>query len=174
MQRDHLEFLKNWRKDPISVPLLIRGARQVGKSWLVNLFGKEFPSYNEVNYYQHNESPKSNAEVDFITIYNKMIVPVEAKFKIKGGMKSLNVFLSKHPKSLYGIKISEGMFSKHDHLREIPLYGVSTMKLQLDQTSSVFEETSQTKTVQQLGDIRIGELKIVTPCTFYAGSIVRI
>ncbi len=45
MRRDQLDFLKNWRKDPIRVPLLIRGARQVGKSWLVNLFGKEFSSY---------------------------------------------------------------------------------------------------------------------------------
>jgi len=50
MRRDHLEFLKNWRKDPIRVPLLIRGARQVGKSWLVSLFGKEFSSYIEINF----------------------------------------------------------------------------------------------------------------------------
>ncbi len=75
----------------------------------------------------HNESATSNAEVDFIAIHNKMIVPVEVKSKIKGGMKSLHVFLSKHPKSPYGIKISEGMFGKHDHLREIPLYGVKNI-----------------------------------------------
>jgi hypothetical protein len=42
-------------------------------------------------------------------------------------MKSLNVFLGKHPKSPYGIKISEGMFGKHDHLHEIPLYGVKNI-----------------------------------------------
>ena len=30
MRRDNLKFLKNWRNDPIRVPLLIRGARQVG------------------------------------------------------------------------------------------------------------------------------------------------
>ena len=47
MRRDHLKFLENWRNDPIRVPLLIRGARQVGKSWLVSLFGKEFSSYVE-------------------------------------------------------------------------------------------------------------------------------
>jgi len=50
MRRDHLNFLKNWRNDPIRVPLLIRGARQVGKSWLVSLFGKEFSSYIEINF----------------------------------------------------------------------------------------------------------------------------
>jgi predicted AAA+ superfamily ATPase len=30
--------------------LLIRGARQVGKSWLVALFGQEFSSYIEINF----------------------------------------------------------------------------------------------------------------------------
>ncbi|CAM0117937.1 ATP-binding protein [Rhabdochlamydiaceae symbiont of Dictyostelium giganteum] len=50
MQREHLKFLRNWRHDPIRVPLLIRGVRHVGKSWLVNRFGKEFSSYIEVNF----------------------------------------------------------------------------------------------------------------------------
>lgn len=50
MQRDDINFLKNWRHDPIRVPLLIRGAHQVGKSWLVSLFGKEFSSYLEINF----------------------------------------------------------------------------------------------------------------------------
>jgi hypothetical protein len=43
-----------------------------------------------------------------------MIIPIEVKSKIKGGMKSLNVSLNKHPKSPYGIKISDEMFSKYD------------------------------------------------------------
>jgi hypothetical protein len=47
--------------------------------------------------------------------------------KIKGRMKSLNIFLGKHPKSPYGIKISEGMFCKHGNLREIPLYAVKNI-----------------------------------------------
>jgi len=50
MERDRLEFLRKWRLDPIRVPLIIRGARQVGKSWLVNLFGKDFSSFINVNF----------------------------------------------------------------------------------------------------------------------------
>lgn len=50
MRRDHLNFLKRWRNDPIRVPLMIRGARQVGKSWLVNLFGKEFDHFISINF----------------------------------------------------------------------------------------------------------------------------
>lgn len=42
MRRDLLNFLKRWKDDPIRVPLMIRGARQVGKSWLATTFGQEF------------------------------------------------------------------------------------------------------------------------------------
>ncbi len=50
MHRDKLIFLKNWKEDPIRVPLMIRGARQVGKSWLVTTFGKEFDHFVSINF----------------------------------------------------------------------------------------------------------------------------
>ena len=110
--------------NPLEVELLGFSAEQLVAQELISYSD---PSQKGELYYWHNESPTSNAEVDFITIHNKMIIPVEVKSKIKGGMKSLNVFLSKHPKSPYGIKISEGIFGKHDHLHEIPLYGVKNI-----------------------------------------------
>lgn len=57
MRRDHLEFLKNWRKDPIRVPLLIRGARQVGKSASEPIWKRIFILYRdnfESDRQQHN------------------------------------------------------------------------------------------------------------------------
>ena len=50
MRRDHLNFLRRWRNDPIRVPLMIRGARQVGKSWLVLTFGQEFDHFVIINF----------------------------------------------------------------------------------------------------------------------------
>ncbi len=50
MRRDHLNFLRQWKDDPIRVPLMIRGARQVGKSWLVTIFGKEFEHFIPINF----------------------------------------------------------------------------------------------------------------------------
>src|SRR5438128_11446755 len=50
MRRDQLNFLRYWRRDPIRVPLMIRGARQVGKSWLVNIFGQEFDHFVTINF----------------------------------------------------------------------------------------------------------------------------
>jgi len=50
MYRDSLKTLQEWRLSPQRKPLLIRGARQVGKSWLVDEFGKYFDSYVKINF----------------------------------------------------------------------------------------------------------------------------
>ncbi len=116
--------LAEWVAHPLEAKLFRFSTEQ--------LVAQELISYSEPSqkgklHYWHNESASSNAEVDFITIHNKMITPVEVKSKIKGGLKSLNVFLNNHPKSPYGIKISEGMFHKHKNLHEIPLYAVQNI-----------------------------------------------
>jgi len=41
MQRQQLNILNNWLQDPNRKPLIIRGARQVGKSTLVELFARQ-------------------------------------------------------------------------------------------------------------------------------------
>ncbi len=193
MKREKIKYLRQWRHDPIRVPLLLRGARQVGKSWLVQSFGQEFEYFIEINfekdkragalftehidimfdigiaqrmlgldlaqwvtqpmeinylgfmaeqlvaqefiaygdehksmqlYYWQNETKTGHAEVDFITIKNKQVVPVEVKARLKGGMKSLKVYFETHPSTKIALKISEGQFAKQDHLQEIPLYAV--------------------------------------------------
>ena len=46
MQRDIYKSLINWKNDKKKQPLIIRGARQIGKSFIVNQFGrKEFSSF---------------------------------------------------------------------------------------------------------------------------------
>lgn len=49
LHRDIEEQLNAWKDDPGRLPILIRGARQVGKSSLVREFGKQFEYYLEVN-----------------------------------------------------------------------------------------------------------------------------
>lgn len=40
MKRFTMQKLLNWKDDPYRLPLIIRGARQVGKTWLMKEFGK--------------------------------------------------------------------------------------------------------------------------------------
>lgn len=95
------------------------------------LVAQEILAYSDFHkashlYYWHREAKNSNAEVDFIVMKEGEIVPVEVKSSQKGSMKSLKMFFESHPNSKYGLKISEGQFSRHDHLVEIPLYGLES------------------------------------------------
>ncbi len=42
LYRKAIEALENWAKQPHSKPLILRGARQVGKTWIVQEFGRRF------------------------------------------------------------------------------------------------------------------------------------
>lgn len=42
MKRDVLKKMLQWKDDPERKPLILKGARQVGKTWLMKEFGKNF------------------------------------------------------------------------------------------------------------------------------------
>jgi hypothetical protein len=50
MKRFIDQELLQWKENPVRKPLLIRGARQVGKTYSVRQLAKSFPSYLEVNF----------------------------------------------------------------------------------------------------------------------------
>ena len=45
LNRSALQYLKNWKNKKIRKPLVIRGARQVGKSYLVRKFAEKAELY---------------------------------------------------------------------------------------------------------------------------------
>jgi predicted AAA+ superfamily ATPase len=49
IQRALLQQLRDWRKNPDRKPLILRGARQTGKSTLVDIFSKDFDVYLHLN-----------------------------------------------------------------------------------------------------------------------------
>lgn len=59
MYRMAMEQLKTWKKKRQRKPLIIRGARQVGKTWLMKEFGAT--CYDEVVYinFDNNERMKN-------------------------------------------------------------------------------------------------------------------
>ena len=40
MKRYAINRLQEWKEDPYRLPMIIRGARQVGKTWLMQEFGR--------------------------------------------------------------------------------------------------------------------------------------
>lgn len=67
MYRNALNYLKQWKKQTNRKPLVLRGARQVGKTWLVRQFAEEnFDQLLEINFDQTPEQAKLfiNGDVD--------------------------------------------------------------------------------------------------------------
>ena len=69
IQRKAYETLLDWKASKIRKPLLLRGARQVGKTTLIKEFSKEFESYIELN--MEREADRNIFNTDNITnIFN--------------------------------------------------------------------------------------------------------
>ncbi len=51
MDREIINDLRAWKQQPDRMPLLVRGARQVGKTYVVNQFGRgEFENFVVINF----------------------------------------------------------------------------------------------------------------------------
>jgi len=66
MQRNKFESLNNWKNSSSRKPLILRGARQVGKTWLLQEFGKT--AYKKCVYINFEDSP--NLQSLFLTDFD--------------------------------------------------------------------------------------------------------
>lgn len=62
MQRDAMDRLQRWKAQPTRKPLLLYGARQVGKSWLLREFGGG--QFEEFAYFDLERQPGARAAFD--------------------------------------------------------------------------------------------------------------
>lgn len=55
MKRTAIRKLIKWKQDPDKKPLIIQGARQVGKTWLMKEFGRT--NYKKIAYITFEDAP---------------------------------------------------------------------------------------------------------------------
>ncbi|HPY13563.1 MAG TPA: ATP-binding protein [bacterium] len=73
MKRFLLDELLKWKESSIRKSLILRGARQVGKSYLIREFGKHFDSFVEVNFEKdHNLSQIFDGDLEPQKIIEKI------------------------------------------------------------------------------------------------------
>ncbi len=96
------------------------------------------PNVRHDLYYWVRQAKNSQAEVDYISSYLQMIVPIEVKADTQGGMRSLWAFM-RDKKLHYAIRCSMENFGEFDyvdngdnaevrHVRICPMYAVSKME----------------------------------------------
>jgi len=86
MKRIISSALRSWKEQPTRKPLLVRGARQVGKTWVARELGKLFKEFIEINFELYPEAKKifhrdldpKRLIRDLSLLVGKRIVPGEA------------------------------------------------------------------------------------------------
>jgi uncharacterized protein len=82
MKRALYQALVNWKNSPNRKPLILQGARQVGKTWLMKGFGKaEFEKVVYINF-ESSERLKMMFSVDFDIKRLISIIEIEVNHKI--------------------------------------------------------------------------------------------
>ena len=130
IERDIRKQLLAWKVNPARKPLVLQGARQVGKTWLLKDFGKQ--EFDSMAYFSFDEDPelkqffKSTKDVSRIIqnlalVYGKPIIPGKTLIifdeiqECNEALNSLKYFCDNAPEyavasagSLLGVALSRG------------------------------------------------------------------
>lgn len=87
LTRNAIEELNNWKQDSDRKPLILKGARQVGKTWLMKQFGKEY--YEDYFYFNFDE------EDDIASIFTSNKDPFRI-IELLGMIKGTRIEPEKH------------------------------------------------------------------------------
>lgn len=100
-ERTALSWLRTWRKKKDRKPLVIRGARQVGKTSLVDVFAKEFECYLRFNLDVADDLKLFEKEMSVKDLYS-LLLAVRSKTKSEG---STLIFIDEIQNSPIAIKM---------------------------------------------------------------------
>ncbi|MCC8045619.1 MAG: ATP-binding protein [Clostridiales bacterium] len=105
MERLLMEQLKKWKDKKNRKPLIIRGARQVGKTWLMREFGKRYFAHTVYISFDNNERMRNVFAMDFDIQRIISALKVESREQIVPG-ETLLIFdeIQEVPKALTCLK----------------------------------------------------------------------
>lgn len=147
LKRDLYQKLLSWRDSPDRKPLIVKGARQVGKTWLINEFGKnEFESFITLNcdkdlrvreLFDHGfQTERILSDIEILTgqkiIPGKTLIFIDEVGDAPKALASLKYFCEDAPQyhiivagSLLGLAIHKGVSFPVGKVDEMILYPLS-------------------------------------------------
>lgn len=76
MKRQAIEDMKRWKESPRRKPLIVSGARQVGKTWLMKEFGRAY--FRETAYITFDDNPQLIAAFEGSLSPNRLLPILQA------------------------------------------------------------------------------------------------
>ena len=80
LKRKFYDKLLDWKKKANKKPLFVRGARQIGKTYIIDYFGKtNYSSYIYINFLENSEYKRIfDSALDAATIYSRMSLMIQS------------------------------------------------------------------------------------------------
>lgn len=196
MYRKIMEELIKWKKSKERKPLIIRGARQVGKTYIIKQFGEE--NYDGVAYFnfdhdtqlqnmfENTKDPKSILE-QLAFVYGKAIVPQKTLIvfdeiqECPNALNSLKYFEEEAKEyhivsagSLLGIRLSHTSFpvGKVDFLDMYPM--TFTEFLEADGQKNLVDYMNSIKKIENIPDIFFDKLSEKLKAYFIIGGMPEV
>lgn len=104
MKRNVMQQLIDWKQDKQRKPLLIQGARQVGKTWLMRTFGKEH--FRNVAYLSMDQNPRLQAVFGQDFDINRIVEALQIESQLPIDENTLIIFdeIQEIPLALQSLK----------------------------------------------------------------------
>lgn len=196
MYRKIMEELIKWKKDKERKPLILRGARQVGKTYIIKQFGEE--NYDGVAYFnfdhdtqlhnmfEHTKDPTSILE-QLAFVYGKAILPEKTLIifdeiqECPNALNSLKYFEEEAKEyhiisagSLLGIRLSHTSFpvGKVDFLDMYPM--TFTEFLEADGQRNLVDYMNSIKKIEKIPDIFFNKLSEKLKAYFIIGGMPEV
>lgn len=110
--RNNIEKLRDWAKEKDRKPLVLRGARQVGKTTLVEMFANEFDQYIYLNLEKEKESKLFDGSFDIPNLLDAIFFLKDAE---KGKGKTL-LFIDEIQNSPKAVATLRYLYEEAKHL----------------------------------------------------------
>lgn len=196
MYRKIIEELRKWKNDKDRKPLILRGARQVGKTFIIKQFGEE--NYDGVAYFnfdhdkqlynmfENTKDPKRILE-QLAFVYGKAIIPEKTLIvfdeiqECPDALNSLKYFEEEAKEyhiisagSLLGIRLSHTSFpvGKVDFLDMYPM--TFTEFLEADGCKNLVDYLNSIKKIENIPDIFFNNLSEKLKAYFIIGGMPEV
>ncbi len=120
MYRAIIEKLKEWKESSIRKPLILRGARQVGKTWLLKHFGRDY--YKNTVYINFEDSPNLKTLFSQDFSIDRIIKVLEIHSQTKISVSDTLIIFDEIQEAEKGVTVLK-YFSEHDTLYHVAAAG---------------------------------------------------
>lgn len=193
LQRDSLKALYKWKENKKRKPLVLQGARQVGKTWLLKEFGRT--NFDDVAIFNFDERPElkqfftSTKDVRRILenlslVHGKKIVPQSTLIifdeiqECNEALNTLKYFAENAPEyyitcagSLLGVAMSRGASFPVGKVDFLSIYPISFMEFLNSADKQLYDYVQSINKIEPLPDIFFNQLLDKFKMYFISGGM---